>query len=68
MSSQVLLCVDDRLPFLQLRKDRLELLGYSILTSSSSSSAITVLEQRAVTAVILEYSPKAWTLKPLRFT
>ena len=51
----VLLCVDDRPHMLQLRKASLEPLGYSVITAGSASSAIAVLENTAVAAVLVEY-------------
>ena len=55
MRSSTLLCVDDRQESLQLRKDSLEPLGYSVVTATSSSAAIATLERMAVAAVLLEY-------------
>jgi CheY-like chemotaxis protein len=55
MSSPILLCVDDQPQFLQVRKTKLEHLGYSVSTATSASAAITILEQMAVAAVLLEY-------------
>jgi CheY-like chemotaxis protein len=55
MSSPVLLCVDDRRELLQLRKDNLERLGYSVVSATSAFSAISVLEHMAVAAVLVEY-------------
>lgn len=56
MSSPVLLCVDDRPQLLQLRKASLEPLGYSVLTATSASAAITMLEAHMTfAAVLLEY-------------
>jgi CheY-like chemotaxis protein len=54
MSPQVLLCIDDRPQMLQLRKTNLEPLGYSVITATDSSAAITILEQLAVAAVLVE--------------
>lgn len=51
----MLLCVDDRSQFLQVRKATLEHLGYSVFTATSASAAITMLEHKAVVAVLLEY-------------
>jgi CheY-like chemotaxis protein len=55
MSSPVLLCIDDRPQMLQVRKTNLEPLGYSVVTATNTSTAITILEQLAVVAVLVEY-------------
>lgn len=55
MSSPVLLCIDDRPQMLQVRKASLEPLGYSVLTATNASTAITILEKLAVAAVLVEY-------------
>jgi CheY-like chemotaxis protein len=55
MSSPVLLCIDDRPQMLQVRKTNLEPLGYSVLTATNASTAIAILEQLAVAAVLVEY-------------
>ncbi len=55
MESPVLLCVDDRPQLLQLRKASFESLGYSVITATSAASALAVLENTAVAAVLVEY-------------
>jgi CheY-like chemotaxis protein len=50
-----LICIDGRRECSQLRKDSLEPLGYSVVTATSASAAIAVLERRAVAAVLVEY-------------
>jgi CheY-like chemotaxis protein len=55
MSSPVLLCVDDRPHMLQVRKARLETLGYSAETATSASTAIALLGRTAVDVVLVEY-------------
>ncbi len=55
MSSPVLLCVDDRPQMLQVRRANLEPLGYFVVTATNASAAISILEQLAVAAVLLEY-------------
>ncbi len=54
-SPKTLLCVDDRPQMLQVRKTNLEPLGYSVVTATNASTAIAILEQLAVAAVLLEY-------------
>ena len=52
----VLLCVDDRPQFLQLRKNKLTLtLGYSVKTACDTASALAVLNETWVAVVLLEY-------------
>ncbi len=55
MSPPVLLCIDDRPQLLQLRKTSIEPLGYSVFNATDASTAITILEQLAVAAVLVEY-------------
>ncbi len=55
MESPVLLCIDDRPQLLQLRKASFESLGYSVITATSAASALAVLENTAVAAVLAEY-------------
>ena len=55
MPPPLLLCIDDRPKILQLRKESLEPRGYSVVTSTSASSAIAMLERAAVAAVLVEY-------------
>ncbi len=55
MSSPVLLCIDDRPQMLQVRKTNLEPLGYSVITAVDASTAVAILEQMAVAAVLVEY-------------
>ena len=55
MDSPTVLCIDDRPQVLELRKATLESHGYSVEMASSSYTAITMLEQTSVAAVLLEY-------------
>ena len=54
MESPTVLCIDDR-PQVELRKATLESHGYSVQIASSGYSAIKMLEQTSVAAVLLEY-------------
>ena len=54
-SSQILLCIDDHLEMLRVRKVNLERLGYSVLTATSISVAIDLLQRIPVAAVLLQY-------------
>jgi len=51
----MLLCVDNSSHSLRVRKATLEHLGYSVSTATSAAAALTMLEQMAVAAVLLEY-------------
>ena len=55
MGSPTLLCIDDRPELLELRKTTLEPLGYSVATASDIASAIAMLREAAIAAVIVEY-------------
>jgi CheY-like chemotaxis protein len=55
MSPPALLCIDDRPELLQLRKDSLERLGYPVVIATTSQSAIAVLEDTEVAAVLMDY-------------
>ena len=56
MDSPTVLCIDDRLPVLELHKANLELHGYRVKTASSSYSAMqTLQEETSVAVVLLEY-------------
>ena len=55
MASPIVLCVDDSPPLLTVRKQTLELLGYSVVTATNASTAIAILEQLAVDVVLVEY-------------
>ncbi len=55
MASQVLLCIEDRPQLLEVRKARLERLGYSVATASSAHEAIAALETTHVAAVLVQY-------------
>jgi len=55
MNSPIVLCIDDRQPVLNLRKAHLESLGYRVQIASSSYSAMKILEEMSLAAVLLEY-------------
>ncbi len=67
MSSPVLLCIDDRQEMLQVRKNNLEPLGYSVLTATSASAALAALEKRAVNAVLVEYKSEGMDAEAIAF-
>jgi len=55
MNSPTLLCVDDRPETLELRKVTLESHGYRVKIASSGYSAMKMLDEASVAAVLLEY-------------
>ena len=55
MDSPTVLCVDDRPQSLELHKATLESQGYYVKIASSGYSAMKMLEEASVAAVLLEY-------------
>jgi len=55
MSSPVVLCIDDRPGFLNIRKTALEKCGYSVEIASNTTTAIKMLENCSVAAVLVDY-------------
>lgn len=55
MDSPTVLCVDDRPELLELRKAVLESNHYCVKTASSGYSALKILEETPVSAILLEY-------------
>ena len=55
MDSLIVLCIDDRPQALELRKATLESHGYCVKVASSGYSAMKMLEETLVAAVLLEY-------------
>ncbi len=55
MASAMVLCVDDSTAFLRVRKDNLERHGLSVMTATDAQSAITVLTNMPVSAVLVDY-------------
>lgn len=67
MSSSVLLCIDDRPQMLQVRKARLEELGYFTEIATSAPSAIAMLERAPVDAVLVEYKLEGMDAEAVAF-
>ncbi len=70
MDSPLVLCIDDLPPALELRKATLESHGYSVKIASSGHTAMKLLEDAPVAAVLLEYKQEgidaeavAWHIK-----
>jgi len=55
-NGQVVLCVDDEVVGLQVRKLILERSGYKVLTAQDGPSGITLFNDNAIDAVVLDYS------------
>lgn len=55
MHSPTVLCIDDRLPVLALRKATLEAHEYCVKVASSGYTAMKILQETSVAAVVLEY-------------
>jgi CheY-like chemotaxis protein len=55
MDSPTALCIDDRPQVLELRKATLESHGYCVKIASSGYTAMKMLEETSVAAVLLEY-------------
>ena len=55
MDSPVVLCIDDRPQMLEIRKATLEAHGYSVKIASSGHTAMKMLEETSLAAVLLEY-------------
>ena len=56
LNSNLVLCVDDELVGLQVRKILLERAGYRVLTASDGPSGLEVFSSEPVEAVVLDYS------------
>ena len=55
MAQPTVLCIDDRPQMLEIRKATLESHGYCVKIASSGHTAIKILEETSVAAVLLEY-------------
>ena len=55
-NGHVVLCVDDEVVGLQVRKLILERSGYKVLTAQDGPSGITLFNDNAIDAVVLDYS------------
>src|SRR5271170_6999686 len=55
-NSNLVLCVDDELVGLQVRKILLERAGYRVLTAPDGRSALEIFSAEPVEAVVLDYS------------
>jgi CheY-like chemotaxis protein len=67
MRSPIVLCIDDRVHLLELRKATLESLGYSVRTASDGTSALNILRDSPVAAVLLEYKCEGMDAEAIAF-
>jgi CheY-like chemotaxis protein len=56
LNSNLVLCVDDEVVGLQVRKILLERAGYRVLTASDGPSGLEIFSSEPVEAVVLDYS------------
>jgi CheY-like chemotaxis protein len=55
-NSHLILCVDDELVGLRVRKILLERAGYRVLTAMDGTTGLTLFENEPIEAVVLDYS------------
>jgi len=55
-NSHLILCVDDELVGLRVRKILLERAGYRVLTAMDGTTGLTIFETEPIEAVVLDYS------------
>ena len=67
MASAVVLCIDDQLPALELRKTELESFGFSVAIAHSALEGIKLLDELPVVAVVLEYKSEGIDAQAVAF-
>ena len=67
MAFPILLCVDDRPQLLALRKATLEPLGYTVEIATNGKTAIRMLEDMPVAAVLIEYKSEGMDTEAIAF-
>jgi len=67
MASATVLCIDDLPQALELRKTTLESHGYRVKIASTSRTAIKILEEAPVAAVLLEYKEEGIDAEAVAF-
>jgi DNA-binding NtrC family response regulator len=67
MASPTVLCIDDRPQVLDLRKATLESHGYRVKIASSSYTAMKILGEGSVIAVLVEYKQEGMDAEALAF-
>ena len=66
MDSPTVLCIDDRPQVLELRKATLESHGYSVNIAASGYTALKMLDETSVAAVLLEYKLEGMDAEAMR--
>ena len=67
MESPTVLCIDDRPQVLELRKATLESHGYCVKIASNGYTAMKMLEESSVAAVLLEYKLEGMDAEAVAF-
>src|SRR4249919_204860 len=67
MESPTLLCIDDRPEVLGLRKATLESQGFCVKIAVCGHSAIKILEENRISAVLLEYKQEGMDAEALAY-
>jgi CheY-like chemotaxis protein len=67
MGSSTVLCIDDLPQVLELRKAALESRGYSVKVATSGYTAIKILEELPVIAVLLEYKQEGMDAEAIAY-
>jgi two-component system response regulator HydG len=67
MESPSLLCIDDSLHLLRLRKATLEANGYQVKTASSGYTAMKLLNESSIAAVLLDYKLEGMDAEALAY-
>ncbi len=67
MSCPTLLCIDDRPELLAVRKASLEPLGYSVLTATSTPTAMEMLSRMDIHAVLVDYKAEGMDAEAVAF-
>ena len=67
MDSPTVLCIDDRPTVLELRKATLESHDYCVKVASSGYTAMKILEEMSVAAVLVEYKPESMDAEAIAY-
>ena len=67
MASAVVLCIDDQLPVLELRKTQLESVGFSVATAHNAVEGIRLMDELPIVAVVLEYKSEGMDARAVAF-
>ena len=67
MAAATVLCIDDQVPALKLRKESLENCGFIVETASSVRMGMKLLEQDPIAVVLLEYKQEGMDAEAVAF-